>query len=63
MCSIKMKTKKQIGIILILALLALLAYVLRVTVGFSNTVDTIVFALFILLGCWFTYTNYKNKAK
>lgn len=60
MCSIKMKTKKQIGIILILALLA---YVLRVTVGFSNTVDTIVFALFILLGCWFTYTNYKNKAK
>lgn len=60
MCSIKMKTKKQIGVILILALLT---YVLRVTVGFSNTVDTIVFALFILLGCWFTYTNYKNKAK
>lgn len=55
-----MKTKKQIGVIL---LLALLAYILRVTVGFSKTVDTIVFALFILLGCWFTYINYRNKAK
>lgn len=55
-----MKTKKQIGLILVLALLA---YILRVTVGFSNTLDTIVFALFILLGCCFTYINYKNKAK
>ncbi len=55
-----MRTKKQIGVTLIFALLA---YVLISAKGFSNDVDYIFFSLFILLGCWFSYTNYKNKSK
>lgn len=55
-----MRTKKQVMVILVFALLA---FLLRRTVGFSATVDDIVLGSFVLLGCWFSYSNHKKSGE
>lgn len=43
--------------------LASLAFVVRSSIGFSATVDHVVLGAFVLLGCWFSYRNYKKRDK
>lgn len=53
-----MKTKNQFIIGLVLVALAV---ILRSTIGFTQVIDNLVMLFFVLLGCWFFYSNAKKK--
>lgn len=53
--------KTYIKQIIIAVVLIAIAVTLKNTVGFSTLVDNLAILFFVLLGCWFTYENYKKK--
>lgn len=53
-----MRTKKQISVALLLVFLAIM---LSIIFEFSLTINNVISGFFVLLGCWFSYTNYKKK--
>ncbi len=55
------KFKFKLKQIIILLFFVAIAVTFRITLGFSPLVDNLVMIFFILLGCWFTYQNYKKK--
>lgn len=55
-----MRTKKQFAIGLTLVILA---FMLKITIGFTPVVDNLILLFFVLIGCWFYYENAKKKDK
>lgn len=53
-----MLTKKQI--IFFLSLVAI-AVILNTAIGFSRFVDIAVLGFFVILGCWFRYSNHRKR--
>ncbi|MBP2079708.1 hypothetical protein [Oceanobacillus polygoni] len=49
--------------IIIASVLIAIVVTLKNTVGFSTLVDNFAILFFVLLGCWFTYKNYKKRDK
>ena len=53
-----MRTRKQLIVTL---LLVFLAVILSTNFRFSPAIDNLFLLFFVLLGCWFSYVNYKKK--
>lgn len=55
------KFKFKLKQILILLICVAIAVTLNILLDFTPLVDSLVLVFFILLGCWFTYQNYKRR--
>ena len=53
-----MRTRKQLIVTLLLVFLAVM---LSTIFRFSPALDNLFLLFFVLLGCWFSYVNYKKK--
>ena len=53
-----MRTRKQLIVTLLLVFLAVM---LSTIFRFSPAIDNLFLLFFVLLGCWFSYTNYKKR--